>query len=350
MQRMIIVILVLLAFAAAPAVSAEDVYIVKPGDTLSGIALKIYGDAAKWTELLEANPQVTDPSLIYPGDSLATGQGETYSVSSGTEAEPFTEYQPLPVTSPEETGPADVAIPADLPVEIFKPKQTISQNIYRTAGYITRELPGGSVIGSVATKVSLVEGDEIFVDQPADEGTAFTVLRPMQKVYHPVSGEYMGWAVRVIGWADVTCRGQSTSRARLVSTVDTVNIGDRIVPFDPDDILENNIVDKNPSRFCLKEQDGGYIVASQTSALAYNVGAGDIVFLDMGSSAGIEPGDQLAVYRNMVSEWPVEHGVLQVLRVGEETSTALVVRSVREIAVSDKVQPRVIGGETVSGS
>ena len=67
-------------FPALPGEAAdaatEGVYVVKPGDTLSGIAGKLLDDSERWRELLDANPQVTDPALIYPGDTLALPGGE----------------------------------------------------------------------------------------------------------------------------------------------------------------------------------------------------------------------------------------------------------------------------------
>jgi hypothetical protein len=346
MQRMTAVVLLLLAVMVHPAAGGDDVYIVKPGDTLSGIAQKLYGDAAKWPELLKANPQVTDPALIYPGDSLAAEAGEVYTVSSGGKAEPFTGHAPLPVAPPQERAAA-VPVPANLPLEIVKPPLRVSASRYRSAGYISKELPGGTIIGSVASRHSLVEGDEIIVDQPADEGTAFTILRPMQQVYHPATGEYLGWILKVVGWADVTCRGEHSSRARLADTVDVVTIGDFVVPFDPGEALENDIIDSRKSPFCLKKEFSGYIVATQEQKRT--LVEGDIVFVDRGREDGVVTGDQFSVYEDWDREWPVEFGVLQVIRVGEKTSTALVVRSDREIAVSDTVQPR-FSGPGASGS
>ncbi|WP_406676136.1 LysM peptidoglycan-binding domain-containing protein [Moorella sp. ACPs] len=43
------------------------VYIVKPGDTLSGIA-RMFGTTVD--QILAANPQITDPNLIFPGQRI----------------------------------------------------------------------------------------------------------------------------------------------------------------------------------------------------------------------------------------------------------------------------------------
>jgi len=57
--------------AEAKAAAAGRTYVVKSGDTLSGIALDMYGDAGRWPEIFEANKdKIKDPNLIYPGQEL----------------------------------------------------------------------------------------------------------------------------------------------------------------------------------------------------------------------------------------------------------------------------------------
>ncbi len=49
----------------------EMAYTVAPGDSLSAIAQKLYGDAGKWRQIFEANTdQIKNPDLIYPGQIL----------------------------------------------------------------------------------------------------------------------------------------------------------------------------------------------------------------------------------------------------------------------------------------
>jgi nucleoid-associated protein YgaU len=46
-------------------------YTVVPGDSLSKIAKREYGDATKWRAIYEANrDKIKDPDLIYPGQVL----------------------------------------------------------------------------------------------------------------------------------------------------------------------------------------------------------------------------------------------------------------------------------------
>ena len=59
--------------AAAPTAvaTAERTYTVVEGDTLSGIAKRMYGQASAWKRIYDANREVIDdPDLIYPGQNL----------------------------------------------------------------------------------------------------------------------------------------------------------------------------------------------------------------------------------------------------------------------------------------
>lgn len=57
--------------AEAHAKTDDWTYTVVPGDTLSGIAKKQYGDATKWTEIHKANKaKIKNPILIFPGQTL----------------------------------------------------------------------------------------------------------------------------------------------------------------------------------------------------------------------------------------------------------------------------------------
>ena len=50
--------------------AGEQSYTVVAGDWLSKIAHSVYGDAKKWKQIAEANPQLKDPNRIFPGEVL----------------------------------------------------------------------------------------------------------------------------------------------------------------------------------------------------------------------------------------------------------------------------------------
>lgn len=320
----------------------ENSYIVKSGDTLSGIAGELLGDVNKWSELLEANPQITDPQLIFPGDALvvpglpAEKPADVIAVSGGREVE---ESEKVVVEDPPEL-PVEVVTPADIEEDdtfvAMKPIPFISSHFYRASGYISAELPETAVVAGVANKIGYSEGDEVFLGTVAEEGAMFTIVRPIKKVIHPRTQEDLGWLVRIIGWAEVNCPGEGTSRAMLRQTVDSIEIGDLALPFDPEDVLEENTIGPRETTFCLEKTEEGLIVATREPK--YGHGEGDIVYLDRGADEGVKPGDMFVVYREVVAGNITVIGQLQVMRVGPRTSTALVTHSIVEIGVHDFVQ------------
>lgn len=57
--------------SAPPSEEITEYYTVQPGDTLSEIANRLYGNAGKYPVIFEANREVIkDPNLIYPGQIL----------------------------------------------------------------------------------------------------------------------------------------------------------------------------------------------------------------------------------------------------------------------------------------
>jgi len=52
-------------------IGGGQTYTVKSGDSLSKIAKRIYGDAAKWNRIYDANrDKIKDPDLIHPGQEF----------------------------------------------------------------------------------------------------------------------------------------------------------------------------------------------------------------------------------------------------------------------------------------
>ena len=64
-------LLTIAAYAVAAAGEQQDNYTVQRGDTLWGIAKRFLAKPWLWPEIWQANPQVHNPHLIYPGDVLS---------------------------------------------------------------------------------------------------------------------------------------------------------------------------------------------------------------------------------------------------------------------------------------
>ncbi|MFC4726589.1 LysM peptidoglycan-binding domain-containing protein [Coralloluteibacterium thermophilus] len=80
-----------------------DVYVVQRGDTLWGIAARFLQRPWLWPEIWQANPQIENPHLIYPGDriSLAYLNGRPQArVEPGPRTEPMIDAVPLSEIEP----------------------------------------------------------------------------------------------------------------------------------------------------------------------------------------------------------------------------------------------------------
>ncbi len=101
------------------AVSGQESYVARPGDTLGNIAARILGDESRWREIFELNRGVarledgrtlTDPNLIWPGLSLRLPPESAVLPTSSPAADP-----PETVPAGEPVANPPVAAPADEP-------------------------------------------------------------------------------------------------------------------------------------------------------------------------------------------------------------------------------------------
>lgn len=108
LKKLLAVFAVTLVLAAGGVAATQlradhpDSYVVQKGDTLWGIAKRFLNEPWLWPEIWQANPQVENPHLIYPGDVLSLaylGQGQTQPVLNVTRLSPQIRAEALPVPS-----------------------------------------------------------------------------------------------------------------------------------------------------------------------------------------------------------------------------------------------------------
>lgn len=340
----------MLTLSAVSAPAAErpgfEMYVVRSGDTLSKISGRVFGDVKRWREILKENPQVTNANHIFPGDILFVPVPETAAPAGGASGELSARAgttaagaDAVPsgaapaATSDAGAGPGSAATVAPaLPVEKVRPLAVVSPVLYRNAGYISDKLPAIAIVASVDNRVAIGTDDAAIVNSPIAPGTRFTVVRANRRIYHPVTGAYLGWLIRILGSAEVTCRGERTSTVVFQAMNDAASVGDYLVPIDPNDVLEKNALSDQAPPGCVPGGAcDGVIVAFNEARRA--AGEQDLAYIDRGTDAGVTPGRRFTIYKEIAPEGRISVGELQVLRAGRHSSTALITNSIREVQV-----------------
>lgn len=161
----------------------------------------------------------------------------------------------------------------------------------------------------------------------------------MESVSHPVTNAILGNRVIPLGVLQLTEVEEDVSKAIITRSYQEIGPGAYLMPYvEPRRDVSLKIADKDMQ---------GYIVATRTGNNF--VGAGDVVYLDLGRKQGIEPGNFLYVVRDVdidhrfdfgsTGKLPVEVlGAVVVVEIAEQTSTALIVKSIDTLCKGDRVE------------
>ncbi len=150
------------AYATAVEVNGghPDTYVVRKGDTLWDIAARFLQKPWLWPEIWQANPQIANPHLIYPGDVLSLAYLDRVTVAS----------QP----GPRQDAPID-AIPL-AQVEPFLKQLSVVDSI--------EQLP--AVAGLEEERLRATSGHAVYVRlADAQLGQRWAVVRPTVRYAQP---------------------------------------------------------------------------------------------------------------------------------------------------------------------
>ena len=309
-------------------------YTVVRGDTLWDISGKFLNQPWQWPQLWHANPQIANPDLIYPGDSLVltyvNGQPRLMlerGASRGT----------IKLSPRIRSTPVADAIPS-IPLESIN-SFLLSNRIVDRADQFD-EAP--YIVAGNAERVLSGMGDRIYVRGDVDPAhNAYGIFRKAKTYTDPDTREVLGINADNIGGGEIVAREGDISTLVLDRSREEVRLGDRL--FSSEERAVNSTFFPSPPT---REVDG---VILDVPRGVTQIGKYDVVTLDRGKRDGLNEGNVLAIYktgetvRDRVTgervKVPDERaGLLMVFRTYEKLSYGLVLNANRSLAVLDKVR------------
>jgi LysM repeat protein len=258
--------------------NAPESYVVKRGDTLWGIAKVFLRDPWFWPEIWQVNPQVKNPHLIYPGDTLRLvyiNGRPTLMLQRGDAArvEPRVRSQPL--------ESAVTTIPYETVAAFMSKPSVLAQEQIKGAPYVlaTRDM-----------HVVMADGDTLYArgfSTPAELGTHYNVVRVGDELRDPDdNNRVVGYDGIFTGAGHVTRVGDPatlimTESARETEAGDKLFAGGVDVPLD--------FIPAPP-----KNKISGRIMAVSNGVSV--IGQYEVVVINRGARDGLAPGNVLAVF------------------------------------------------------
>jgi LysM repeat protein len=257
--------------------NAPDSYVVKRGDTLWGIAKVFLRDPWYWPEIWQVNPQIHNPHLIYPGDTLRLvfidGKPQIL-LQRGDVAR----VEPRVRSEPLET--AITTIPYATVAAFMSKPSVLDQEQIKRAPYVlaTRDL-----------HVVMSEGNTLYARGfagPVESGAHYNVVRIGDKLIDPDDKRVLGYNGIFTGAAHVTRGGETVSLIMTESALET-RAGDKLIPGGVDVPLD--FIPSPP-----RVKTNGRIIAVADGVKI--IGQYYVVVVNRGARDGLAPGNVLAVY------------------------------------------------------
>lgn len=258
---------------------APDQYVVKPGDTLWDISKIYLRDAWYWPEIWYLNPQVANPHLIYPGDVLkliyVDGQPRLTVAERAQGGDGSKRLSPQVRREP--LSRAITSIPYDIIAGFAGRPVLLDADQVADAPYVVA-LRDGHMIGAA--------GNEIYargIEDAAPE-TRYNVVHVDTKLRDPETNDVLGYTGIFVGSGPVAKAGDP-AKLVLTNTVREALQGDKLFPETTD--VNDDFVPHAPA----SDVDAMVIAVKDVTVM----GQYQLVALNRGSDAGLEPGHILRV-------------------------------------------------------
>jgi hypothetical protein len=348
-------------------VPPPDTYTVRPGDTLWDLSGRFLNNPWYWPKIWSYNPEIANPHWIEPGNVLkffpsaeeAPGRVEPLdaaaAVAAAPEPEDEAESRSAPVLEAFSRAELNAPIPESDAVAVVGPYKigyvAPKQLMARHDTFVTpAELDAsGAIKAAFDEKLMLTPLDHAYATfktaAPVQKGEVYMIYRTERPIVHPVTKELFGYQSVVIGAAKVVAVDDKAATIVITSASDGIERGALLGPWT-----------EKPFRPVARKQNGrdveGLIIASPVGVLT-QFAEHQVVFVDRGRADGVEEGNLLNVVRSgdLAHRDPntVPHdpslpketvGDLLVIDAREHASAALVVRSLTELLIGDRVEMR----------
>jgi LysM domain len=312
--------------------NVPETYIVKKGDTLWGISGMYLKEPWLWPELWDANPQIDNPHLIYPGDEL-------YLVwVDGRPRLRLNRGRDVKLTPNMRVSSLDLAIPV-IPMDQIGPwlvrnrvmgADEIKNSAYVVAGDERRLISG--------------PGDTIYGRGPFPDGErAYGIYQLGQNYIDPLTNEFLGHQVRHVGGARLRSSNRvDITELEITRVIEEIGAGDRLLPLQ-ERVLDASLTPRAPTQ----EIVGGTMIAVEGGVS--QIGNMSIVVINKGKREGLQNGDVLAVYQagehvfDKIAQTNVRlpdtrAGLAMVFDAYEKVSYAIILKTTRPLHVLDLVK------------
>ncbi len=309
-------------------------YTVVRGDTLWDISGKFLSQPWKWPEIWHANPQVENPHLIYPGDTLnlvyIDGQPRLMlnrGASRGT----------IKLSPQVRSTPMAEAIPT-IPLE--KINSFLLSN--RIVDSVDQLNSAPYIVAGNAERVVSGAGDRIYARGAfAPDQSVFGIFRQGKTYTDPETNEFLGINADDIGSVEVVAIEGDIATLNLLRTTQETRLADRLLPTE-----ERGITSTFMPSAPAQEVNG---VILDVPRGVTQIGQYDVVTINRGARDGLVEGNVLAVYKTgetvrdrvtgeMVKVPDERAGLMMVFRTYDKLSYGLVLMATRQLELKDKVR------------
>ena len=220
------------------------------------------------------------------------------------------------------------------------------------SGGIQRSTPQDGVVNVITgdnqttgDHMQLGPGDTLYIKlkNPSDVavGDLYSVFKRTRKVFHPMTGEYLGYLVTRLAIVQVTQVDKALTTVQAIRAYGPVSPGDPVVKFAlPAD-------DGAASDQALAPDARGMIIELQANMGLTLVAQRNVVYVDRGREDGVRSGDQFEVIRSGGNLPPRIVGEIKVLFAEAKSASALITRSTARLFKGDRIRVKGRGPEVV---